>query len=62
MLQGMKDLSAGSPQLSIVLAPHIAKALDWDGHEVIAEEIRKLTPLMLGIQPQEAEEEGEQVA
>ena len=55
MLDGMKALASGNPQLGVILAPHIAKAEDWDGHLEIAKEIRKLTPLMLGIKPQEEE-------
>lgn len=51
MLEGMKALAAGSPQLSIFLAPKIAKAQDWPGHEDIAEEMKVLIPAMLGIKP-----------
>ncbi len=54
-LAGMEALAKGNPQLGIILAPHIAKMLDWDGADKIAEEIKALTPAMLGIQPQSEE-------
>ncbi len=61
MLNGMKALVEGNPQLGIILAGDIAKLQDWDGHKEIAAKVDKFVPLMLGIKP-EGEGQGDQEA
>lgn len=58
-LQGMQALAAGNPQLGVLLAGDIAKALDWEGAQQIADKIDAVLPALLGIKPQDAETQPE---
>ncbi len=55
MLNGMRSLVEGNPQLGILLAGDIAKLQDWDGHREISAKIEKLLPQLLGIKPEEGQ-------
>lgn len=47
-IEGMKDLVGAAPQLALILAPIMAKNLDWPGADEIEQTIKKFLPQLFG--------------